>query len=266
MRDVSPEGKFSRNLSLGQFIKAIGSLSGPVILAAAAGWFAGDWKILFPIYSVVIFITILFVSTLKVEERKNEGAPPASLRSCFALLKNNFVFTMVAAIFVYVGAEVCMSSGIPLYLEKTFGVDISTLGVLGTGLFFVALVTGRFLGSIILNTLSPQRFFRITSLISIVGILGLFTGIQGVAIASVFIIGLGFANIFPLIFSITVDAMPERTNELSGLMVTAIVGGAILPLLMGVVADAASIVGGFVVPLAALIYITVVSLKSPKRA
>ena len=265
MRDVSPPGKFSRNLSLGQFIKAIGSLSGPVIPAVAAAWFASDWKILFPIYSIAILLTIFLVSTLKVEEKKVEGASPASFSSCFTLLKNTFVLKMVIAIFLYVGAEVCMSAGIPLFLEKEFNVNISTLGVLGTGLFFLALMTGRFLGSVILNKISPSRFFVATSILSIIGILGLFTGVQSVAIASVFVIGLGFANIFPLVFSITVDAMPERTNELSGLMVTAIVGGAILPLCMGVVADSVSVSAGFLVPLAALLYITVVSLRSPAR-
>jgi fucose permease len=266
MRDVSPPGKYSRNLSLGQFIKAIGSLSGPVIPAVAVAWFASDWRILFPIYSVAIIITIFLVSTLKIEEQKKGDAPPASFSSCFALLKNKFVLMMVVAIFLYVGAEVCMSAGIPLYLEKEFGVNISTLGVLGTGLFFLALMTGRFLGSVILNKLSPSRFFIATSILSIVGILGLFTGVQSIVIASVFVVGLGFANVFPLVFSITVDAMPERTNELSGLMVTAIVGGAILPLCMGMVSDAMSVSAGFLVPLAALIYITIVSLRSHARA
>lgn len=266
MRDVSAPGKYSRNLSLGQFIKAIGSLSGPVIPAAAAAWFASGWEILFPIYSVAILVTILFVSTLKVKERTTENVHPATLASCLALLKNKFVLMMVMAIFVYVGAEVCMSSGIPLYLEKTFGVNIATLGVLGTGLFFMALVTGRFLGSLILNKLSPQRFFIITSLISIAGIIGLFTGVRSIAVTSVFIIGLGFANIFPLIFSMTIEAMPERTNELSGLMITAIVGGAILPVLMGALADGIGITGGFIIPLLALIYITGVALRPPVRA
>lgn len=68
-------------------------------------------------------------------------------------------------------------------------------------------------------------------------------------------VGLGFANIFPLIFSITVDALPERSNEISGLMVTAIAGGAILPPVMGMAADRFGIVAGFAVPLLALIYI-----------
>jgi fucose permease len=74
------------------------------------------------------------------------------------------------------------------------------------------------------------------------------------------VIGLGFANIFPLVFSLAVERMPEHTNALSGLMVTAIVGGAFLPPLMGLVADRTSVSTSFVVPLAAVLYITWVAV------
>jgi fucose permease len=84
------------------------------------------------------------------------------------------------------------------------------------------------------------------------------------AIASIVLVGLGFANIFPLVFSIAVNRMPERSNEISGLMVTAIVGGAILPPMMGLLADATSVTIGFLVPLACALYLTYVSLVSLK--
>ncbi|MCD4774189.1 MAG: MFS transporter, partial [Bacteroidales bacterium] len=234
MRNVSPEGKYSRNLSLGQFVKAIGSLSGSLIPFFAARYWGMDWTILFPIYSAILLIVIIVVAFLKIDEKKQENDNVASLSSCLSLLKNKYVLTMVMAIFVYVGAEVSMSSGVPIFLKDQFGIDIKTLGVLGSGFFFLAILIGRFLGSIILSWMSAKRFFVLTSIISLAGFIGLFTGNQIIAIASIFIIGLGFANIFPLVFSITVDSMPERTNELSGLMVMAIVGGALIPLLMGV--------------------------------
>ena len=78
---------------------------------------------------------------------------------------------------------------------------------------------------------------------------------------SSFVIGLGFANIFPLVFSITVDKMPGRANELSGLMVTAIIGGAVLPPLMGLLADSTSVITGFVVPIAAMLYVGWTSIR-----
>jgi MFS transporter, FHS family, L-fucose permease len=264
MRDVSSDGKYSRNLSLAQFVKAIGSLTGPVIPAVAAAYFAADWKILFPIYSVCLIITIIAVSTLNVQEKKSESGDPVTLASCLALLKNGYVAMMVATIFLYVGAEVCMSSGIPIYLESQFGIKIEKLGLLGTGLFFTTLMIGRFLGGIILNWISPRKFFICTVVISIIAMLGLFTGVAVVVLFSVILIGLGFANIFPLVFSITVDAMPEKTNELSGLMVTAIVGGAFVPPLMGLVADKTTVSFGFIVPLAALVYMAFVAVKNLK--
>ena len=267
MRDVSAEGKYSRNLSLAQFIKAIGSLSGPIIPALAANYFGVSWRIIFPIYAVAVVIAILSLSLIKNETKQPESQKaPVSLGSCLALLKNGYVLMMVLAIFIYVGAEVCMSSGIPIYLESRFGIDIAKFGVLGTGLFFTALMIGRFLGGVILNWMSPRKFFIVTVIISFVAILGLFTGIEAVAFASVIIIGLGFANIFPLVFSITVDSMPDKSDELSGLMVTAIVGGAFIPPIMGFVSDKTSVELGFLVPLVAIVYIGWTALKNLKTA
>lgn len=255
MRDVSPEGKYSRNLSLGQFVKAIGSLSGALIPVFAANYWGLDWKILFPIYSSFLLLTVIILAFVKINETKHADSEPASFGSSFRLMRNPYVAAMVLGIFLYVGAEVCMSAGLPIYLEAEFGINIQKLGVAGTGLFFLALMSGRFLGGIILNFLKPKQFLIITVIISVMGILGLFLQSQTVAIASIIIIGLGFANIFPLIFSMTVDTMPHRSNELSGLMVTAIVGGAFIPPLMGLVADNSSVMVGFVVPLLCVVYL-----------
>ena len=266
MRDVSPEGKYSRNLSLGQFVKAIGSLSGPIIPVIAARFFGADWQLIFPIYSVALLITLAILWFTNIEEHKVNTVSPATFSSSFKLLGNGFVAMMVLGIFIYVGAEQSMSSGIPLFLDDNFGIDIQKTGVAGTGLFFLALMIGRFLGAVILNWMSAKSFLVTTVLVSILGIVGLFVGGQVIAIVSFFIIGLGFANIFPLIFSIAVDHMPERTNELSGLMVTAIVGGAIMPPIMGKIADISNMSIGFLVPLTGILYIAFLAFKVSKTS
>ena len=252
---------------MAQFVKAIGSLSGPLIPAMAAYFWKADWRVIFPIYAVALLLTIVFSIPLKVEERADESKKqPATFSSCFALLKKPYVLMMVMAIFLYVGAEVSMSSGIPLYLKANFNFDISTLGVIGTSVLFLALTVGRFMGGVILSWIAPKKFFVITTFVSIVGILGLFINNQAAALVSVILMGLGFANIFPLVFSIAVDTMPENTNELSGLMVTAIAGGALVPPVMGFVMDHSTVLIGFLVPLAAILYITWVALYSSKKA
>jgi MFS transporter, FHS family, L-fucose permease len=264
MRDVSSEGKYPRNLSLGQFVKAIGSLSGPVIPVVAASLFGVSWKIIFPIYAAAILITLLAVATLRVAREEPEHTA-ATLASCLALLKNGYVLAMVGAIFLYVGAEVCVSAGIPLFLKERFDVDINQVGLLGTGLFFTALTIGRLSGGVILNWMPPRKFFPLTCAVSVAGLLGLWLPDRTLAVASFFLAGLGFANIFPLVFSLALESMPQRANELSGLMVTAIVGGAFLPPLMGLAADHTTVQISFLVPLAAILYVSGTAIASLGR-
>ncbi|MBN1951366.1 MAG: MFS transporter [Bacteroidales bacterium] len=266
MRDVSPEGQYASNLSFGQFVKAIGSLSASLIPLAAKRFFDSDWRLLFPVYAACIAITIIYLFAIKVEEKEVEKAKPATFASAFALLKNRFVLLMVIGIFLYVGAEVCMSARLPNYLDKQFGFDLKTMGLWGTSFFFIALMTGRFLGGVLLKIIKPASFLVITAIVSLAGIGGLFL-VSNVTLAfvTIFLAGVGFANVFPLIFSISVETLPERTNEISGLMVTAIIGGAIVPLLFGLVADLSSILMGFLVPAACLVYVLVVGVPLLRR-
>lgn len=263
MRDVSEPGKYSRNLSFGQFIKAIGSLSGSLIPFAAAKWMGMDWKILFPIYVASLLITLIIIAATKIKEEKTDREP-ATLQSCFLLLSNPFILLMVLGIFIYVGIEICLSSGVPLLLSSHYGIDLKTWGLLGNAFFFIAILSGRFLGSVVLSWMKPHGFFRFSVILSIIGLLLIFVDNPYVTLAGVFIAGLGFANIFPLIFSITVDSMPERANEISGLMVTAIAGGAIVPPLMGLLADATSVRMGFIVPLIGMGFIAMLTIIKPK--
>jgi len=264
MRDVSPEGKYSRNLSFGQFVKAIGSLSGSLIPILAARYWGLDWKVLFPIYGSVILLVVIIMMLTRIEEQA-EKEKPATLKSCIGLLKNPFVLLMVIGIFLYVGSEVSMSAKLPNFLEVKFGFNIKEKGLIGTLFFFISLMTGRFLGGVILNWLSPKRFLMITSILSIAGIAGLFFAPGQVSgFVFIFVIGLGFANIFPLIFSITVDALPERSNEISGLMVTAIIGGAFVPVLFGAVADLFGLMAGFAVPGLCMVYILYITSRTSK--
>ena len=263
MRDVSEEGKYSRNLSFGQFVKAIGSLSGPLI-PVIARHFGVPWQVILPIYAAVLLITVLAVIPLKVPKQAPEHKA-ATLGSCLALLKNGYVLAMVGAIFFYVGAEVCLSTNIPTFLHDQFGIVVSGVGLLGTGLFFIALTIGRFGGGVALNWMAPRKFFVVTCAASILGLMGLFAPSGYVAAAGFFLAGLGFANIFPLVFSLVVESMPERANELSGLMVTAIVGGAVLPYAMGFVSDRSTVQLGFLVPLAAILYVSGIALTNLSR-
>ena len=259
MRDFSPEGKYSKNLSFAQSIKAIGSSLGFLVPPLVAIMFGLEWSILFPVFTVLILITLFIVSPIKITEHKDADSKPATLGSCLSLLKNGYVFIMVLALFLYIGAEVSMSSGVPILLKVNYKIEGFGLWV-SWAIFFLPILLGRFVGSLILEKMSAKNFLVLTTIIAMAGVVSIFTSSEILTMIGIILVGLGFANIFPLIFSITIDHMPERSNELSGLMVTAICGGAIIPLIMGKVADTTNISISFVVPLVCLVYIIAVSL------
>lgn len=273
MRDVSDEGKYSSNLSLGQFIKAIGSFTAPLVfyIAGRMGYTETQaWGILMPIFAGAVVISIISIASLNVKERANDNKT-ASVSSCISLLGNRFVFMAVLAIFVYVGAEVCMASGMPVYFSEQFGIDKS-LAAKYVMYFFITVMIGRAVGAAVLRKIQPKKFLVLTCQLSIAGFLILalgssvvadFIGIEAIyanreAITTValVVLALGYANIFPLVFSIAIDKMPSKSNELSGLMVSAICGGAFLFPIMGWIGDfTGSLFYGFIIPLAAIIYI-----------
>jgi fucose permease len=93
----------------------------------------------------------------------------------------------------------------------------------------------------------------------------LFFKSAAVAWVLVFLIGLAVANIWPLVFSIAVEKYPERSNEISGLMMMAISGGAVIPLLVGWVSDIGSMAMGMTVLIACFAYLFAVSLYCLKK-
>jgi MFS transporter, FHS family, L-fucose permease len=265
MRDVSEAGKFSRNLTFAQFIKSIGSNTAPYVvpLVLSMGLL---WTRIFSIYAAVVLVALLAVLMLKIDESQpGEQETPVSLKSSFSLLAEPYVFLMVLGIFLYVGAEVGLNSWISTYLKDSFALDLEKMATLGIGFFLTALAVGRLLGSVILTFMSAKKFFVITSILGVISILGLFVAVKEVAMACVFLAGLSFANIFPLIFSILIDSKPEKSGELSGLLCMAIFGGAIVPSLMGLIADSFSVLWSFTLPLLSFVFIMVLALVSLRR-
>jgi len=125
--------------------------------------------------------------------------------------------------------------------------------------YFTALMVSRFLGAILLQFLQPNFFLVTTTVLAISGILLLwFSTSELMAQIAIFIIGLGAGNLFPLVFSIAINNMPSRANEISGLLVMAIVGGAVIPPIMGIVSSSVGIVGSIIVLLICFVYILVI--------
>ena len=107
LQDVTPKDKLSSFLSLAQFLKAIVSLLGPILMTFMAVKM-GDWKLAFAVYAATSFLAVAWLALTPVEEYRPEREA-ATFSSCFSLLKDPFILFLVLAIFLYVGAEVCMA-------------------------------------------------------------------------------------------------------------------------------------------------------------
>jgi fucose permease len=277
IRDVSDEGKYSSMLSFAQSLKAIGTLSTSLILVLIGtslmkyGWFSftpegGEtidmgFRILFPIFAVVLLITLVMVVVFVPSNVSKSDEKPTTLGNCIRALGNPFILMMFLAIFFYCGAEASMFNRIPSILSE----NTSVTPAMGNIVLIISLFVGRFLGGVILQKMSAKKFLGITVAVSIIGNLLLFLPYNAFTTwLSFILIGIGFANIFPLIFSICVDHKPEMSNEISGLMTTAIVGAAIVPLFTGAMAGV-GIRYAFIVPLCCLAYLCFVTARVSKN-
>lgn len=259
LQEVSSKEKLSSYLSLSQFMKAITSLMGPIIATFLAVRF-GDWKLVFVVYAVLSLISILWLSSTSINEQiKSET--PATFKSCMSLLSNKFVLGIVVAIFLIVGADVGMNSNIQGFLMKLQGLTLEQASY-GISIYFTALMISRFLGAILLQFLKPIHFLITSSVLAIAGMLLLLISNSAImAQAAIFIVGLGAGNLFPLIFSIAINKMPERSNEISGLLIMAIVGGAIIPPIMGALSSLTGISASLYLLILCFVYVLFLGFK-----
>ncbi|HUX95352.1 MAG TPA: MFS transporter [Bacteroidales bacterium] len=256
--DVVPGNRASSFLSFSQFVKAIGSMIGAPFAALLALKF-GDWKLMFLVFGIVSILSVLWLGSVKVDEAK-QAAIKATFGTSFKLLGNGFVFLMVMSIFLVVGVDVGFNSNSGQFLIKQFGMD-PIAAESGRSIYFFGRMLGTFAGAIMLTRISSRSFFMWTSVLGIICIAAILM-VHSTALAwfLVFMIGLAVANIWPLVFSIAVEKYPERSNEISGLMMMAISGGAVIPLGIGWVGELTSVAMGMSILILCMIYLLAVSI------
>jgi MFS transporter, FHS family, L-fucose permease len=263
LQDVSPADKLASYMSTSQFVKAIISFSGPLIAAFMASHF-GNWKLVLAVYGVTSLLGALWLLMTPIVESKPDRKP-ATFASCFGLLKNRFVAFMALSIFLIVGVEVATNTNISNILISKYGITMER-AAWGISAFFAGETVSRLIGAIILNWIKPRVFLLITALTSLVGVVGVFVSPTfTVALVSIFVIGFGVGNMFPIIFSLSLEKMPDRANEISGLLIMAVSGGAVIPLVMGLVSTAISPLASVMVLGVCLLYILWVSFYVRKH-
>jgi FHS family L-fucose permease-like MFS transporter len=251
--DISEKEGKAANLSLSQFIKAGAAMLGPIITGLLVRA-TGNWKLIFPIYAGISVLSVIWLYSVRIEESKPDK-PPANFRSVVALFRKPFVVIMVLSTFLMVGFDVGMNSNIANYLKTKYSVSLESAS-LGISFYFASLMVGRFLGAVLLRKIKLHGFLLISVVITLIGIAGVILA-DNIVLARVMIVvaGLGFSNTFPIIFALIVEHMPDYANELSSLIILSVIGGAVIPPIMGVISDNVGVTASMFMLVFCMVYV-----------
>lgn len=254
---VMKGGASASTLTFGQFIKSIASFLAPIIASwgATTNAFGFGWRVLYPIYlGVGVLATLLLFGTetpsdSPVEGEENKLPVGEQFAGCFALLRNPFVLLCFLAIVCHVGIDVGTSVTAPKILMERLGITLNDAAYIAT-VYFVAKAAGSFSGSFIMKFLKDWTFLLLSVLMMVVAVFGLLFGKDSAVIyASVALMGYGNGNPFSIIFARSLAAVPDKKNEVSGLLIMGICGGAVFPMFMGAASDAVGAQSGAVLAL-----------------
>lgn len=245
--------KLTSSLTLGQFVKAIASFSGPIIAGVASGTL-GNWKLMFPIFAAVTLISGVWLALTKVTEEKS-GEVSSSFGKSFSLLKDPVILMLFMGIVLVVGIDVGLNTTLPKFLMERTSMPLEKAG-LATSLYFAARTIGTFSGAILLMKI-PGRKFYIWSIVLGIAAMSLMIVLSNLyaILVMIFCLGLAVANVFPIIFSAALRKEPQRANEVSGLLIMGVAGGAVVPPIMGVVSDSTGQTGAMIFLLICLGYL-----------
>ncbi len=237
LTNVVKGDSLTSSLTAGQVVKAVSSFVGPFIALAAVNYLGG-WKFLFPVFAGITLLSTLWLMATPIEEEPSEGA--SSIGGTFSLLGDKNILLCVLGIVAVVGLDVGMNTVTPKLLMESArgGLDLAAAS-LGSSVYFLCRTAGAFVGAILLIKMGDKPYLRWNMVGAAVALAALFFA-QGEVANLVFVGAIGFlaSSIFAVLFSLAMKARPEKANEISGLMITGVFGGAVVPPLMGIATDA----------------------------
>lgn len=259
--------RLASTLTFGQFVKAIASFMAPYL----AMWGATQvipslglgWRILFPLYMLIgLLATILLYATDIKEEIQKEGADAkrkgvvwCEFMDALRLLGNRSVLLCFIAIIAIVGLDVGINTTAPKVLMERLSMTLDQ-AAFATSLYFIFRTVGCFAGSFLLARMKEWRFLLISILLMAIAVVGLLVGqSRWMLYSAIAVMGLANSNTFSIIFSRAMKAVPEKQNEVSGLLIMGLIGGAIFPPIMGLASDAMGQAGAILCMAVGVIYL-----------
>ena len=255
---VTSGKNLASTLTFGQFVKAIASFLAPYIAMWGAmaniPAFGLGWRVLFPIYMIIGVAATLLLAATPLEEERQEGKASGFI-DCLKLLGKPIVLLSFIGIMCHVGIDVGTNTTAPKLLMERLGWSLNE-AAFATSLYFIFRTIGCFTGTAFLRMMNTRTFFVISVVMMALSMAGMFFGESKMVLyAAIALVGYGNSNVFSMIFSQALLALPEKKNEVSGLMIMGLFGGTVFPLIMGFASDAVGQMGAVAVMTIGVVYL-----------
>lgn len=260
----------ARRINLSQSFNGLGWIVGPLIgghFAFAVGADKGSIAIPYAIIGVVVLCVALVFAQVKLPEVQADGvAQTESAHATDTLWQHrNFVYGLIA-LFLYVAAQTGINSFFINYVTEHASVSNVNasllLGFGGMGLF----MAGRMGGSWLMLRVRAERVLLYCAVGATLAMAVLLSGAGVAGVAAFMLCYLCESIMFPTIFALALKGVGQHTKRASSFLIMSIVGGAIAPVLMGLIADHASMAMAFIVPLCCFVVIAAYAARFARKA
>ena len=254
---ITDDKLLASSLTAGQVIKAVSSLVGPEIVLLAVG-FGGDdkWYYCFPILGLVTLLSAVWLMLTPVKREAASEAGQVLLSSSFGLLRDKTVFLLFLGIFFIVGVDVATNYISSKLMAMRFGWTESEVKFAPQVYFFCRTI-GAFVGVFALARVASIHYYRANILCCIAALVVMaLVSDDTVNLVCIGAVGFFASSVFSIIYSMALQAKPDKANQISGLMITAVAGGGVVTPLVGFAIGAVGIIGGIIVTLCCVLYLT----------
>lgn len=276
LRNIGGEKEFAFNSVLGQLFFGLASFISPLIysyliISLSVGNETSNniilffkkitfpnlrWVSLYWIFSLVSFlmcVTLIFTNFPEKKKPKRENKE--KLNNYIVLIKNPIVILYFFGIFCYVGLEQGVANWISKFLEIYHSLDPQNMGAKIISYFWGLMTLGTFSGLFLLKKIDSRKILIFFTSASIISLLISLFGPLKVSLFSFPLIGFFISTMWSIIISLALNSLSKNHGAFSGILVSGIIGGAVFPLIIGILADFAGLKVGMTLLLIPLLFI-----------
>lgn len=232
----------------------LGLLAG--LVPSALPWVSLYW--VFTVVTLAMILVLGFVRLPKVELREEERAGAAG--SYLELLKNRSVWLFFFGIFAYVGTEQGVANWVSRFLESYHGLDPQVEGARAVSYFWGLLTAGCLLGLVLLKLYDARKVLVGFTAAAMISLAAALLGPTSVSFVAFMLVGFFLSVMWSVVFSLALNSVSEHHGSFSGILCTGIVGGAVVPALVGWLGDQLGLRIGMMVIFVPLAYILSIGL------